>query len=140
MSDTIQINDPAQLAELMEKVAGLKEMFSNAQRLEKERAKRGKFLSALKELKDGDLPFVTLNRNTFKNKSVASMRSQFVAQAKEHNIGFVPSLVEYEDQLILVNFDEENAAEKFNGYVLKLAGISEDELRKIAADLDNNTK
>lgn len=140
MSDTIVLTDPKQLAELLQKIEGMKEIFSNAQRKEAERGKRQKYNGALLELRDGDLPFVELSRSEFKNKSAASMRSQFKRIAEEMELGFEPSLIEYEDTLILVNFDAEFAAEKFNNYVLKLAGVDETELRKIASDLDNNTR
>lgn len=141
MSDNvIQLSDPKQLAELLEQVNGLKELFSNVREQERARAKRGKILAALHELRDAELPFITLNRNTFKNKSVASMRSQFKRTAEENNVGFEPSLVEYDGELILVNFDNEFAEQKFNTYIMKRAGVDEKELQKIAADLDSNTK
>lgn len=140
MSETIQVNDPVQLAELLEKIEGLKAVFSNAARKEAERGKRDKYKQAIRELANAELPYITLSRETFKNKSEASMRSQFKRIAEEINAGFEPTLVEYEGTLLLVNFDNETAQEKFNNYILKLAGVSEDELRKLAADLDNATR
>lgn len=141
MSDVIQVTDPAQLRKLMEEIEGLKNIFSNAARKEAERGKRHKYEGAIRELRDADLPFIELSRTLFKNKSEASMRSQFQRTAKEmKDVSFVPSLVEYDGKLLLINFDAENAAEKFNTYLLKLSGIDEAELTKLAADLDANTK
>lgn len=140
MSETIQVTDPIQLAELLEKVEGLKAVFSNAARKEAERGRRDKYKQAIRDLRDADLPYITLSRSTFKNKSEASMRSQFKRIAEEMNAGFEPTLVEYDGNLLLVNFDNDTAQEKFNNYILKLAGVDEDELRKLAADLDNSTK
>lgn len=141
MADVIQVTDPAQLRKLLEEVEGLKAIFSNAARKEAERGKRHKYEGAIRELRDADLPFITLSRSVFKNKSEASMRAQFVRAAKEmKEIDFTPSLVEYNGELLLINFDAEQAAEKFNAHLLKLSGVDEDELRKLAADLDNNTK
>ena len=141
MSDVIQVTDPAQLRKLMEEIEGLKAIFSNAARKEAERGKRHKYEGAIRELRDGDLPFIELSRTLFNNKSEASMRSQFQRTAKEmKDVNFVPSLVEYDGKLLLINFDADDAAEKFNTYLLKLSGIDEAELTKLAADLDANTK
>lgn len=141
MSDVaIQLTDPEQLQKLLAQVEGLKEVFSNAARLEAERSTRGKYTVACKNLRDSDLPYIELNTTTFKNKSIASMRSQFKRTAEEMELGFIPSVVEYDEKLLLVNFDAEQASEKFNSYILKLAGVSEQELYKLAADLDKNTK
>jgi len=139
--NVIKVTDPAQLAELMQQIDGLREMFSNAARKEAERGKRHKYEGACRQLRDADLPFIELSRSLFKNKSEASMRSQFQRTAKEmKDIDFIPSLVEYDGKLLLINFDAENAAEKFNNYLLKLAGIDEAELTRLAASLDADTK
>ena len=140
MADVIQVTDPVQLRKLMQEIEGLKDIFSNAAKKEAERGKRHKYNAACLELKNSDLPFITLSRSVFKNKSEASMRSQFKRTAEEMKLGFIPSVVEYNGELLLINFDAEYAAEKFNNYLLKLSGVDENELRKLAADLDNNTK
>ena len=141
MSDTtFQVTDPQQLSRLLEEVNGLKEIFSNAARREAERGKRDLYKNGVTQLLNADLPFIELSRSVYKNKSDASMRSQFKNAAEEMNAGFEPSLIEYDGRLLLCNFDAENAAEKFNAYILKIAGIDEKELYKLAADLDTNTK
>lgn len=140
MADTIVTTDPKALEDLLTQVAGLKEMFSNANKLYSNRPTRGKYLDAVKQLKDAELPFITLSRDKFPGESVPSMNAQFKKIAEKHNVGIEPSLVEYNDELLLCDFDAENAGEKFDAYIMSKAGIDASELAAITRELDSATR
>jgi hypothetical protein len=140
MSTVIDTTNPEALETLLAEVAGLKEIFSNAHRAYNNRPTRGKYGAACIELRDNALPFIVLSRDKFNNESESSMQSMFKRTAEKMKLGFVPSLVTYEDDLLLCNFDDETAETKFNEYIMSKAGIDASTLAEITRDLDANTR
>lgn len=136
--------DPAQLKELLEQINAMKETFSSLRKVEADRPKKGKTREDLKQLLDSDFPLIILSKPKYTNKkgevNVASMRSQFKTMAKEMELNFEPSVVDDGTNLYLVNFDEQDAARKFDEYILRTAGIEAKDLYSVASDLDTATK
>lgn len=143
MSD-IATTDPAQLEQLLQQVNAMKEMYASLRQQEIDRPKRGKTREDLNELLNADFPLIELSRAKYTNRrgevNLASMRSQFKQLAKDENLSFTPSVVEFDGSIFLINFDAEDAERKFNDYILRKAGIDEKELYALAADLDKATK
>jgi hypothetical protein len=143
MADTVT-TDPAKLAELLEQIDAMKQKFASLRQAENDRPKRGRCAEDLNELLMSDFPMIELSKAKYTNKkgvvNVASMRSQFKTLAKDRELTFTPSVVEYDGSIFLVNFDADNAEEKFNNYILRKAGIDEKELATLTRDLDTATR
>ena len=136
----IDVNDPKQLETLLAEVSGLKEMWSNAHRKHIDRPTRGKYGQAIDELENADLPLIELSRAKFNNDSVTSMQQQFTKAAKKKSLSYDPTVVEFNDNLVLCNFDAEQASEKFDKWIMSKAGISTTQLAEITRDLDAATR
>lgn len=136
--------DPVQLAELKEQLEAMKATFASLLQKEADRPKKGKVREDLNLLVRADFPLIVLSMEKYKNKkgevNEASLRSQFKATAKEMELPFEPALVYDGTNLYLVNFDMEQAEEKFNQFILRTAGIDTKELYEVTSDLDAATR
>jgi hypothetical protein len=132
--------DPDALAQLLEEVSGLKEMWGALRTKHQDRPTRGKYTQACNELENNDLPFIELSRAKFTNESVSSINSQFKRAAEKAGLSYTPSVVEFNDSLILVNFDADQAEQKFDAWIMKKAGIDAATLASVTRDLDAATR
>jgi hypothetical protein len=143
MSD-MTVTDPKQLAELLEQIENMKNLFSTLAQREADRPKKGKTREDLNNLVNGDFPVLVLSKQKYTNKkgeiNETSLRSQFKQMAKEMELDFEPSLVSDGTNLYLVNLDAQDAERKFNEYVLRTAGIGTSDLYAASLDLDTATK
>lgn len=140
MADEVQVNDPELLKQLLGEVESIKATFVALKAAHDSRPTRGKYGNALTILESGDLPMMELGASFDKNDSQASMQQQFNKAAEKMELTWEPSVVFYNGAKFLVNFDHENAEEKFEQYILSKAGIDAATLATITRDLDGATK
>lgn len=136
----VTVNNPELLRDVLSEVEALKAQFVALRSAHDNRPTRGKYGAALTELANSDLPLMELSITKFTNESQASMQQQFEKAAEKSNIDWKPSVVFYNDAKFLVNFDADDAEEKFETYILRKANISKSDLAAITRDLDNATK
>mgnify|MGYP003575185590 CR=1 FL=1 len=136
----VQVNNPELLREILGEVESIKATFVALKAAHESRPTRGKYGNALTILDAGDLPLMELGASFDKNDSQASMQQQFNKAAEKMSLSWEPSVVFYNGAKFLVNFDHEQAEEKFENYILSKAGIDKQTLASITRDLDDATK
>lgn len=137
MADVIK-TDPKAMADLLAQVEAIKSHYLALAQKAQNRPTRGKYEKAMNELKNSDLPIIELSNVTFPNESEASMRQSFKKVAEKLNMN--ATVVFDGDAKYLIDFDAHNAAESFDKFIMKKAGISKSDLAAITAELDNATK
>lgn len=136
----IDTTDPKALKDLLAELATIQSTFNAARDKFENRPTRGKYTAALKELNSAELPYITLSSEKFNNDSEASMTQQFKKSATKLNLDWEPSVVFFNGVKLLINFDADNAAEKFDNYIMSKAGIDMATLTKLTAELDSETR
>lgn len=128
-----------QLQELLDQVEALKALRGNLKK-QRESTSRGKYQKALVAFNNYELPVMPLDSTVFTNASASSLQQQFNKAAEKLNTT-APSVCSDQDGTVyLINWDDENAEEAFENYLLKKAGISKEELYAITSELDAATR